>query len=533
LSRAAFETYEKIFLRPSSKLTVKYGYTDGTDSEHLSEFVICKYAYELSSKNTYACSFKAYGPGPFMNQLDMKKAWKFTDLSFKKGFFEYPVTTFPQYLKYVAQGDGADATSDIPDGTIRGNGVLILDNPNAMTPDGKIMKLVYKALQAIGFFGEDASKLIYCTLEWFVKNLNTYYLDSNLGDHLKGSKVICNGTVTKQSSHPLPQIGSAYPMSIVLPGGSAGSIGGPGYYGSHHMITDDEDKLNFTSKASSLGMVINGSSRDYSKILLSHSYIAGNLFGKGNEKGTIKAEDKSSSTGKKKEPPKFSLKNMLDTLFSSVYHATGGSVQLATQEDPNNPKNQLIISKGGSQGSIAETTFDPIQGDGITRKSTIKCDIPADDAYAVANGGGAGPGGYTNNDLAEKEDDLEDEKVDAKKEALGVIAKEMEFGLASSGFDNENCDSLAAAFKSLVEAVSKEEAAKLALDRTIWPLELTITIDGTSGFRFGDVINTTFLPPAYRRSGTSASFVVLESTHTIASNDWSTSLKSQCHLLKK
>ena len=51
LSRAAFETYEKIFLRPSSTLTVRYGYTDGTDSESLSEFVIAKYAFELTDKN--------------------------------------------------------------------------------------------------------------------------------------------------------------------------------------------------------------------------------------------------------------------------------------------------------------------------------------------------------------------------------------------------------------------------------------------------------------------------------------------------
>jgi len=532
LSRAAFETYEKTFLRPSSKLKVNFGYTDGTDSVSLSKFVIAKYSYELNDKNQYVCSFKAYGPGPFVNQLDMQKAWSFNKVKFKKGFFEYPVTTFPQYLKYVAQGNGTMATSDIPDGEIRDNGVLVLDNPNAMTPDGKIMKLVYKALQAIGFFGEDASKLIYCNLQWFVKKLNANYLASNVHDHMAGTRVKCDSSTTKQNDCPIPEIGSAYPFSIVLPGGSAGSSGGPGYYGSHPHIMGEEN-INFTQLVGTMGVVNSGRSRDFSKILLSHSYIAGHLFGKGKEKGEVKAEDKSTSTGNKKEAPKYSLKNMFDTLFSSIYHATGGLVQLATQEDPFNSKVQLIVSKGGSQDSIAETTFDPINGDGITRKSTIKCDVPADDAYAVANGGGAGPGGYTASDLAEKDDDAEAEKEEAKKEAKETIKSEMEFGLATSGFDNENCDSLAAAFKTLVECASKEEAAKLALDRTIWPLELSITLDGTKGFRFGDVINTTFLPPAYRRSGTSASFVVLEATHTIANNDWSTSLKSQCHLLKK
>ena len=533
LSRAAFETYEKVFLRPSSKLSVKYGYVDGSDSESSTEFIISKYSYELNDKNQYVCSFKAYGAGPFINQLDMEKAWKFPGLSFKKGFFEYPVTTFPQYLKYIAQGDGENATSDIPDGTIRDGGVLILDNPNSMTPDNYFSKKVYKILQALGLFGSDSSKLIYCTLEWFISKLNEYYLESNLGAHLKGKILECNSSITNQRNHPIPEIGSAYPMSIVLPGGTAGSLGGPGYYGSSPLIMDAEEKLNFTQKAMALGMVTRGSSRDYSKILLSHSYISNQLFGKGNERGSLKAEDKASSSGNKKEPPKFSLKNMLDALFSSIYHATGGSVQLATIEDPKEPHNQLIVSKGASQEKISETVFDPIKGDGITRKSTIRCDIPADDAYAVANGGGAGPGGYLPSELSEKEDDLKDEKDDAKSEAYMTIGKEMGFGLASSGFDNENCDSLAAAFKTLVESATKEEAAKLTIDRHIWPLELSITLDGTSGFRFGDVINTTVLPPVYRKSGTSASFVVLESTNTIAGNDWSTELKSQCHLLKK
>lgn len=521
LSRGAFDAYESSFLRPSTKLQVSYGYVDGSDGDSLEDFVICKYGFQLDDKNRYVCSFKAYGPGPFMNKLDMGIAGAFSGMNtVTGGFYKAPVTTLPQYLKYVAQGNGLMANVDIPGWTVRESSVLVLDNPNSITPDGMVMKLVYKALQAIGLFSADSSKKIYCTLEWLVKTIQQYYIKPNLQGKMKGRKLVCNSTVSS-GHHMFPKIGSAYPMSIVLPGGDAG------YYGSSPLITDLECKLDFSAKAGQWGgPVVPGG--DYSKILISYDYIASKMFGSGKEKGSVKQmADKASQDKNKKTPPKFDLNTCLGTLFNDIYHATGGSVQLATMENPEDSKEQWIVAKNGKAESITETVFDPIQGDGITRKCTVKCDIPADDAYAVANGGAAGGSGHTSNSLA-SEPEVDENAVDASTEANTKVTEMMSKGLSAAEFDNEDCDALAAAFKTLVDKAPKATVAKGPIDKHIWPLELSITLDGCAGFRFGDVVNTTFLPGKYRSGD--VSFVVLEATHEIKGNDWTTELKSQCHL---
>ena len=107
----------------------------------------------------------------------------------------------------------------------------------------------------------------------------------------------------------------------------------------------------------------------------------------------------------------------------------------------------------------------------------------------------------------------------------------MEYNLSASEFANEDCDALAACFKLLVEKASKKQQVEMSIDDHIWPLELSVEVDGMKGFRFGDVINTTFMPSNFKGKGIKPSFVVLEVQHVISGNDWVTKLTSQCHLL--
>jgi hypothetical protein len=324
-------------------------------------------------------------------------------------------------------------------------------------------------------------------------------------------------------------------MSFVLPGGKKGSSGGPGHYGSHSDHSGTEEELNFSAYASSWGgAVISGKTGDYSKILVSYDYVASKLFGASKEKGSVKSTEKSTTEGNKKETPKVKVSQVLDTLFNDIFAATGGLVQLATQENPSESKELLVVARNAGSSGIKETVFDPINGDGITRKCTVKCDIPANDAYAVANGAGGGKSGYTADEIAERKKAANDANKKAAsqiKKAKSNITKYMEYNLSASEFANEDCDALAACFKLLVEKASKKQQVQMSIDDHIWPLELNIEIDGTSGFRFGDVVNTTFLPGNYQGKGIKPSFVVLEVTHEISNNDWVTKLKSQCHLI--
>ena len=521
LSRAAFETYEPAFCRPGSEkrtLSVSYGYVDGSDGGSLKDFCVVKYAFELTERNTYKCSFKALGPGPFINQVQAAVGGKYTGMKVRTaGFFSAPVVTLPQYLKYVAQGNGIMANIDIPNWTKRGSGVIVCDNPNSITPDGMIGRFVYKCLQALGLFSSDSSKKIYCTLEWFVNTLQTYHIKPNLKKAMKGRSLNASNSYLSKGGHTQPKVGSAYPMSIVLPGA--------GNYGSSPLITDTETKLNFDSN--NQGIVVSGTNGDYRKILLSYDYIASSVFGKVKDKGSVKSTDKADKTANKDAPPDPNVNTIMKTVFNDIYHATGGLVHLSLMEDPGNSKQVNVIPKNMSAGGYSVTRFDPINGDGITRKCTVKCDVPANDAHAVANGngGGASGGGMVTSLIAEEPADPEPTPLE---KARADIKELMEVGLSANAFDSEDCDALQAAFKSLIDNAPPSKMKSQSQDKNTWPLNLEIELDGCHGFRFGDVVGTSFMPKVY--NGTKVQFVVTEATHEIANNDWVTKLKTQCFL---
>ena len=514
LRRDVFNKYYGAYLKPGSKVSVEYGYTDGSDSAAASDLEVAKFNFELTEKNTYKCSFRAYGATPFLNEVEVSGKGSYSGLTIKTGgFFDAPVVTLPQYLKYVAQGGGIMANVDIPNWTKRDGGkVVIIDNPNGVTPASGplgVQKLVYKALQAVGLFADDASKKIYCSLEWFVDTLYKFHVKPSLKKNMKGRKLVCDA----QGTHAYSQIGSAYPMNIVLPGGSAG------YYGSDGSITG-ESKIDFSSKMpSALG--------NYNNILLSYDYIASKVFGASKEKGNVKNANKADKTGKSNKPPKVTLKSIMQTIFDDIYQATGGVVHLGMQEDDrgSGTKTFAVIAKNNFE-SIGATTFDPIQGDGVTRKCTIKCEVPSSDAYAVANGGaGAGGAGHTADALAEDEEPTD---TDLLNEALADIKEYMRKGLSANDFDNSDCEALASAFKTVVDKAPKEKVKNMSFDNQVWPLNLEIELDGASGFKFGSVVTSTFLPPG--EGYENVVFTCTDVTNTISGNDWVTTLKTQCSL---
>lgn len=301
------------------------------------------------------------------------------------------------------------ANVDIPNWTKREGGkVVIIDNPNGITPPSGplgVAKMVYKILQSVGLFAADSSKKIYCTLEWFVDTLYKHHVKPNLKKNMTGRKLVCRA----QGSHAYSQIGSAYPMNIVVPGGQAGNYG---YDGSIF----GESKINFSEKMpSALG--------NYNNILLSYDYIASKVFGQSKEKGAVKNSNTADKSGKANKPPKITLKSLMQTIFDDIYNASGGVIHLGMQEDDqgSGTKTFAVIAKNVDL-DIAPLTFDPIEGDGVTRKCTVKCDVPSSDAYAVANGGGAGGSGHTADALSEEEEPTDSELLN---EALETIKEYM------------------------------------------------------------------------------------------------------------
>lgn len=75
------------------------------------------------------------------------------------------------------------------------------------------------------------------------------------------------------------------------------------------------------------------------------------------------------------------------------------------------------------------------------------------------------------------------------------------------------------------------------IGRTIYPLQFQLTVDGISGFRFGNVVSCDWLPAKYRyktegsgKKGLIVTFVVTKVSHQISGYDWTTTLETQCRV---
>ena len=100
--------------------------------------------------------------------------------------------------------------------------------------------------------------------------------------------------------------------------------------------------------------------------------------------------------------------------------------------------------------------------------------------------------------------------------------------MSANDFDNSDCEALASAFKTVVDKAPKEKVKNMSFDNQVWPLNLEIELDGASGFKFGSVVSSTFLPPG--EGYENVVFTCTDVTNTISGNDWVTTLKTQCIL---
>lgn len=532
-TKAQFEAYAKHFMllrngKEPVKINISFGAVGapyGNSQGSVNDLFIYNFGYQLDKNNSYVCTFKAMGSAKLLGETDVNASNRIAELGLTykdpaaDGAFEFDlaVTTIPQYVKYLAQDDGSKITVDLEPicKSVSGGHILVMNHPNNQTPDSAIGKGVYKILQGMGFYGDDASKLIYCTLEWLVAAINSY-IKTTSGD-LANKTFVCNGTVTKGSY--ITNICSADPYRILLVGGEIGDYTADGL--------DDDEQLK-TSTVPSILNPVSGDMYDYSKIFLSYSYLTSKW---NNGTVTENTADGASDPSDKPANVKFSVGRLLTGIFDDIAAETGGAVGLGLHEDPKDRSKLLIVPLNEKSTTITPVTFDPINGDGITRECIVSCNPASADAYAIAAGDATlqdatveASGGSTSDTGAAK-----------RSQAIDTIKKIKTSDMASSEFSVEQIAGLRTALTTLVNAASPADVASGMIPVTAaqWPLKLQITLDGIYGFRFGDVVDTTFLPDTYRGAGLKAAFLIQRVTHTIANNDWSTSLETVCDLVNK
>jgi hypothetical protein len=532
-TKSQFETYAKYFMllrngKDPVKINISFGAV-GAPYAHsqgsVNDLFIYNFGYQLDKNNSYVCTFKAMGSAKLLGETDVNASNRIADLGLTykdpaaDGAFNFDlaVTTIPQYVKYLAQDDGTTITVDIDPicKAVTGGHILIMNHPNNQTPDTTAGKAIYKLLQGMGFYGDDASKLIYCTLELLVDAINQY-IKTDTGD-LASKTFVCNGTVTKGSY--ITDVCSADPYRILLVGGEIGDYTAPDL--------DDDEQLK-TSTVPGILNPLSGGTYDYSKIFLSYSYLISKW-----SNGTVSENTAEGASDPSDKPAnvKFSVGRMLTGIFDDIAAETGGAVGLGLHEDPNDRSKLLVIPLNEKTSTITPVTFDPINGDGITRECIVSCNPASADAYAIA----AGDATLQSSTVEASGGTPSDGGAAARASAIETIKKIKTSDMATAEFNTEQIAGLRTALTTLINASSPEQVAEGMIPVTAaqWPLKLQIVLDGIYGFRFGDVVDTTFLPNTYRGAGLKAAFLVQRVNHTIANNDWSTSLETVCDLVNK
>lgn len=250
---------------------------------------------------------------------------------------------------------------------------------------------------------------------------------------------------------------------------------------------------------------------------------------------TIKEAFEKITKEKATQPELQSVSMFFDEIFGKISYASGEVLQLSItmREDVESGKQALlwIFDKNWS-GCKEDQPF--IFGRSIHRALLRKLNMSSKLPGAMATQ--AYVGGRSNataemapNPGASKEDleKVNSELADREKVKLDVYKARFEMG--KIGVSKAMSDQLNAQLRLWKTARgSKDKAGMLPFEKTmIYPVELSLTIDGISGFRFGDIITVDYLPKNYRDAMV---FVVTKVEHDISDNDWQTSLTVQARM---
>lgn len=131
-------------------------------------------------------------------------------------------------------------------------------------------------------------------------------------------------------------------------------------------------------------------------------------------------------------------------------------------------------------------------------------------------------GGYTN----------EKEYRDEYNKTLEEM-KTAERTLASSGWNSAWSETYRGSlikYKRLASGLPPDDVADAHwLNKAIYPIEFSATIDGINGFKFGDVLKTSLIPKHYNEAW-DITFTVTKITHKVTPSTWETTLQTAARL---
>ena len=323
-------------------------------------------------------------------------------------------------------------------------------------------------------------KRIYVSLERVI-GLYNLALGQATNDIASGEKpqLLCNKDVTKGYIPPEP-FASANPTECIFPGRSAYGVEG-------------------TGKIFTFGAIDTGfKAGDLSKIMISINWLA-KAF-----------EDVGKTTSKTDKAPDLSVSAFLKKIFAMIETNSGGAFKLSAAARPEKNKGHIIeiIDAQYIDNDVKVTTIPAVTQSSAARSISVSAKIPAELAM-VASSATAGTGtvnaaalvGFTplsaNPTSTISTDDLTN--------ALTLVGNQ--------GTSAENVSAVQTALKATIAAVSSVSV--------MYPIDFSFTVDGVSGFIFGNAVDTNYLPGKYADRSKSV-FTVTTVEHNVSGNDWTT-----------
>lgn len=529
-----FAYYEKKWLRPGKKGTVKFGYVKPfNESEQkgitLSNLVVAWYSFNTDSKAHYIGTVKLVGAARLAQSVEIKGGlkdrgkFKYKTKGILGGTQEHEVTSLDELLLYDAQENGKTPTDDLEDAHLvktQWGEIVVYEPPQKAGVAGGFQRVAGKIWGEIANAGDKMWTYHneYYTLGYVVDRLINDQILGFFKQNVSGTdqaiignvKFVCN-TATS-IGHGYPLVRSADPGAMLILGGGRGKY----VNDSTGMGKNWEDGGGASIKCH------NGNTVDLSKIMLERTTITQAI-------AHARAESEVSEKAAKTKPNEKTdtliyAKAFLSELFKTIAYNTGNLFQLEIIEDQTDSKHEklLIVDRNyGVAPSIPVFLFNPIDGDGSTREMTMSSEAGSKE-YMQAMFDSVTKASDINSTIKGTISDADSKRAAKMNTVKSSIDKKVTKTLPDSGFATDEVEGL----RSLLVEYNQVQPSKdnKTKQNIIYPgLKMAVSLDGVYGFHVGNYIHTTLCPSDPYRKGDMA-FWVSHVRHTIQNNDWQTDL---------
>jgi hypothetical protein len=259
---------------------------------------------------------------------------------------------------------------------------------------------------------------------------------------------------------------------------------------------------------------------DLSKALISVDWLKETL----KAMGTLTADAQKSAN---KSVGKF-LQNILDLIHIN----SGTRFKLSLVSNPKDDREILIADANYVETRVVPYEITAVTKNSICRSISLTSAVPSDVAAAafIANTNTLAPLGVGIGSI-NKIPDATTTVSGSAQEQFEIAKKNID--AANLGPNTDNVIAMQAAIKRLYVGGSNSGGTNREKESVPFPISFSCTLDGIEGIVFGNTITSNYLPTAYQtdKKTPKVAFTVTKVEHSIAGNDWTTTISTVCRTL--